>query len=137
MQRSHPIASLEGVLSRPSRRIVVVVAALATMGFGLFAAIDAAPRWQWNRADQISTLQASDQATIATPERRVTRAHPATSIEPLLGHAFGAADLAALLVFAVTALLPRAVRRRARIEQYLAWALRSPPWSAPALVPVR
>ena len=137
MRRWPPIASLQRVLSRPTRRIVVVVAALAAVGFGLWAAVDAAPTWQWNRTDQISTLQASDQATVATPERRVTRAHVTTSIEPLLGLTFGAADLATLLVLTVTVVLPQLVRRRARIEQYLAWALRSPPWSAHVLTPVR
>jgi len=54
-----------------------------------------------------------------------------------MGLTFGTADLVALLALAVIVLLPRLVRRRARIEQYLAWALRSPPSALPVLVPVR
>jgi hypothetical protein len=125
------------VLSRRSHR-VVVAAALAAIGFGLFASVGAAPSWQWNRADQISSLPTSDQATVATPDRRVMRAQAATSIEPLLGLTFGAAtDLIAVLAIAAIVLMPRHVRRSARIEQYLARALRSPPAPVPALVPVR
>ncbi len=114
--------------SRRHRRVVIVVTVVLAVGFGIFAAFDAMPSWQVSGSDQISTLPANDQATLAATDRRVARAHATTSVAPPLGLTSATlAGAAALIAVAIALFLPHPRHPFGRIRRFLAWTLRSPP----------
>lgn len=123
---------------RPAHPVWVAVAALFMAGLGLFGATRALPSWSQERDDEISTIRADDQATVATPDRRVTRAAPVTAVADRgLGAAAGAVTaLAALALAAGTVLRTEAPSPRRRAGRF-GWTRRAPPAPAFALARAR
>jgi hypothetical protein len=114
----------------------VAVAALLAAGLGLFVTIEKLPSAERLRSDEISVLRANDQATVASPERRIGRSQVTAIADAGFARAVGVVGLLAALALA-TGLVQAPIVRRTRRDRHLGRALRAPPAPVPAIARVR